>query len=169
MVLGAALHGNSTLLNQPTRLEIYTYVKNNPGVHFRGIASNLVLSIGAVQYHLDVLVHAGLLKAYNDGQNKRYFVANAFKENDAKLIMLLRHQTAKDILSLLSREGSVTHKEISHSINVSSQALSWQMNQLRKTELIKAVKEGVNVKYVLNQKNAAQITLLLSLYGNQRM
>jgi predicted transcriptional regulator len=72
LVISTSLHGNSSL-EQPTRLEIYNYVKANPGIHFRGLCNGLSLSVGVVQYHIGVLEHAGLLTAYKDGQNKRYF------------------------------------------------------------------------------------------------
>ncbi len=169
LVLGTALHNKASILNQPTRLEIYTFIRDNPGVHFRGITSSLALSVGVVQYHVDVLVRAGLIKSYGDGQNTRYFAANCFTENEAKLIMLLRHPTARSILSLLIEDGSATHKDIAQAVGISLQALSWQMSQLRKTGFIAATKEGVNVMYVLSEKDAAKIGLFLDLCGNQRM
>ena len=169
IVLGVALQNRSTLLSQPTRLEIYTFVKENPGVHFRGIMNNLSLSVGVVQYHLDILMQAGLLTVYSDGQNERYFTANDFKEADAKLIMLLRHRTTRNILSLLSSEGALTHKDVSEGLGLSSQALSWQMNQLRKIGLVEATKKGVNIRYILSEQSAAKIDLLLRLCDDHRL
>ncbi|MCJ7721696.1 hypothetical protein MUO98_04750 [Candidatus Bathyarchaeota archaeon] len=34
------------LLNQSTRLQVYSFVEANPGVHFRGVCSGLSMSIG---------------------------------------------------------------------------------------------------------------------------
>jgi predicted transcriptional regulator len=168
IVLGASLHGNSTQpLNQPTRLEIYTFVKSNPGVHFRGICDSLGLSVGVVQYHLSVLERAGFIAGYIDGQNKRYFEQNAFTEADIMLISLMRHDTTAKILTILSQNSSALHKDISSSLGVSSQALTWQMNQLKKTGLINAEKEGINVRYSLNDANA--IKLILNLTNNLKM
>ena len=150
-MLGAGLHGNSTPpLNQPTRLEIYTFVKNNPGVHFRGVCDGLGLSVGVVQYHLSVLEQAGLITVHFDGQNKRYFEAKTYTAAEVTLISLLRHETAAKILTLIAQNGAVLHRDIAQSLGISSQALTWQMNQLKKTGLINAEKEGVNVKYSLN-------------------
>jgi DNA-binding transcriptional ArsR family regulator len=169
LVFMACLQGNSTPLNQPSRQEIYTYVTDNPGVHFRGICSALGIPIGVAQYHLSVLVHAGLLTAYCDGQNKRYFESRTYTQTNAKLISLLRHDTARKILVVLSQEGSVLHKDLAKDLGVSSQALTWQMNQLKKTGLIEAVKEGLSVKYFLNEENTAEIRLLLNVAGKSRM
>jgi len=167
IVIGASLHSNSTpLLDQPTRLEINNFVKNNPGVHFRGICDGLGLSVGVVQYHLSVLDRAGFITGYSDGQNKRYFEANVFTQTDMKLISLMRHETTAEILTILSQNPSALHRDIACSLGVSSQALTWQMNQLKKTGLINSEKVGVNVKYSLNDANV--IKLILNLTSNSK-
>jgi predicted transcriptional regulator len=155
VVIGVSLqHGSAQPLDQPTRLEIYNFIKDNPGVHFRGICVSLDLSVGVVQYHLSVLEHAGLIVSYTDGQNKRYFEDNAFAKAEMQLISLMKHETTAKILTILGQNGEVFHKEIASCLSVSSQALSWQMNQLKKTGLIDSEKIGINVKYSLNDENA---------------
>jgi predicted transcriptional regulator len=157
LVIGASLHENSRLLNQPTRMKIYSLVKDNPGIHFRAICNRLNLPIGAAQYHLNLLITAGLISVYTDGMYKRYFESKTFAEADMKIISLLRHNTIKSILSLLSQSGSMAHKEIASKIGVSSQALTWQINRLKKNGLIDITKEGMKVKYSLNQEKATTI------------
>jgi predicted transcriptional regulator len=161
----ASLHNTSAQpLEQPTRLEIYTYIKENPGVHFRGICDTLGLSVGVVQYHLSVLEHSGLIARSTDGQNKRYFENNVFTKTDVQLISLMRHETTAKILTILAKNGSSFHKDIANCLGVSSQDLSWHMNQLKKTGFINSEKAGINVKYNLNNVN--MIKLVLSLTSN---
>ena len=126
-------------------------------MHFRGICNALNLSVGVVQYHVSVLEHAGLIKGYNDGQNKRYFESNAFTKADMQLISLTRHETTAKILAILAQNGSAFHKDIARSLGISSQALSWQINQLKKTGLFNIEKTGINVKYSLNDANVAKL------------
>lgn len=157
-ILGTSLHSHSTQpLDQPTRLQIYNYIRENPGMHFRGICNDLGLSVGVVQYHLRVLEKAGLIDQHTDGQNVRYFEHNAFTRTDEKLISLIRHDTTGKILSLLSENGSVLHKNIANYLGISSQALSWQMNQIKNVGIVNAVKTGVNVSYSLNDANAIKL------------
>jgi len=163
IVVGAGLHGNSTLpLDQPTRLEINDFIKTHPGVHFRGICDGLGLSVGVVQYHLSVLEHAGIVMGHSDGQNKRFFETDAFAQSDMKLISLVRHETTGKILTILSQNPSALHRDIAQSLGISSQALSWQMNQLKKAGLITAEKAGVNVEYTLNNADAVKGALNLT-------
>jgi predicted transcriptional regulator len=163
LMLGAGLHNNSSSLNQPTRLTIYNCVKNNPGIHFRGICNNLGLSIGLVQYHLNVLTNAGLLSVYNDGQFRRYFESNTYGQTDMKIVSLLRHDTRRKILTALSQNSPILHKNLAHRLGISSQALTWQMNQLKQTGLIEAVKEGMSANYSLKKESATALRLLLNL------
>jgi DNA-binding transcriptional ArsR family regulator len=163
LVVGAGLHNNSNLLNQPTRMEIYDCAKSNPGIHFRGICSALDLPIGVVQYHLNILTRAGLLQVYSDGQCRRYFETDAYAEADMQTISLLKHDTARKIIAALSQSSPMLHKNLAQAVGLSSQALSWQMNQLKQTGLIEAEQEGMSVNYSLNHANAASVKLLLNL------
>lgn len=148
IAVGASLHSNlSQPLEQPTRLEIYDYIKSNAGMHFRGICEGLGLSVGVVQYHLNVLEHAGKITVCKDGQNKRYFEYGAFTTADMQLIFLMRHGTTAKILAILAQNGFILHRDLATSVGISSQALTWQMNQLKETGIINAEKASVNVKY----------------------
>lgn len=163
LILGVDFNEDSRLLNQSTRIEIYSFVKNNPGIHFRGICDNLGLPIGVVQYHLGLLTRAGLLLVHRDRQYKRYFETQRFGEIEMKMISLLRHETVRRILAVLSERDSIFHKDLAVKLDISSQALTWQMNRLRKTGLVDAVKEGMKVKYLLNQENAMTVKSCLCM------
>jgi predicted transcriptional regulator len=167
--VAAGLQNHLNPLDQPTRLEIYNYVKANPGVHFRGICMALGISIGAAQYHLDILVNAGLLTIRNDGQNKRYFEAQTYTEPQTQLISLLRHETKAKILSVIAEKGAVLHCVLADSVGVSSQALSWQMNHLTKAGYVAAEKAGMSVKYALTEQTAQQLKLLLPIVGGSSL
>ncbi len=167
ITVGTNIHNNSTVLDQPTRLEIYNYVKANPGVHFRGICDGLGLSVGVVQYHLDVLEHAGFIMSYVDGQNVRYFESGTFSEADMRLISLAKHETTGLILRVLVENDSVLHRDLASAVGISSQALSWQMTQLKQTGLVGAEKVGINVRYILNDAEPVKVVLaLISHSGN---
>jgi DNA-binding transcriptional ArsR family regulator len=167
LAVSAGLH-NATPLNLPTRIELYTFVKENPGVHFRGICSSLYMPIGTAQYHLNVLEHAELVTVYFDGQNKRYFQTNTFTASEMKIISALRHETTGKILNILNQNGTTNHKDIAQVLGVSSQALTWQMHQLKKANLVDATKNGLTVTYNLTSASQTQIRTLLTLQKPKR-
>ena len=92
LVLGISFQERADCLNQSTRAEIYALSKTTPGLHFRGICDSLALSIGMVQYHLGVLVSAGIVTAYSDGKMQRFFEAGKYTPKKMKLFSLLTAQ-----------------------------------------------------------------------------
>jgi len=143
----------STLLNQTTRMTIFNFIKDNPGLHFRAISDRLSIPIGVLQYHLGLLLNRGLVSVYKDGRYKRYFEPRKFTEVEMKIISAFRRRGAGMILTALLNNSQITHSQLARQLNMSSQALSWQMNQLEKTKLVKRLVEGSNAKYSLSEVN----------------
>jgi predicted transcriptional regulator len=154
---------NLTFLSQSTRMKIYNFVKNNPGVHFRGICDSLSMPIGVAQYHLGLLAGVGLLSVHLDGRYKRYFESQRFGEDEVEAISLLRHDTSRNILVALMENQFITHKNLASRLKISSQALSWQMKHLQNMGFVKSAKEGLNVKYFIEETRYTLIKRCLSL------
>ena len=90
------------LISNSTRAQIYEFIVANPGIEFRGICNGLGIAIGTAEFHLGVLRKAGLISFFRDGKYKRFFVSKAFLNQDIKLISLLRHKTAREIIKKIS-------------------------------------------------------------------
>jgi predicted transcriptional regulator len=160
-------HG-AHLLNQTTRVQIYSFILNNPGINFRGICSALTLPIGVVQYHLAVLMKGGLISNRRDGRNKRYFEYKKFSSIEKKIISVLRHETAAKILAILHEEESTPHGKLAQRLNISSQALTWQMKQLREEGLVTGQADGATVNYSLDETHFDTIEQCIKLTANSR-
>jgi len=150
-IFGRSFNEASTLLNQTTRMDIYNFVKNNPGLHFRALSNFLGMPIGVLQYHLGLLVNGGLLSTYQNGRYKRYFESKRFTETEMKVISVLRNGTSGKILIILFEKPQMTHKDLALQLNISSQALSWQMHRLEKMGFVRRNAVGLNVKYSLDE------------------
>jgi predicted transcriptional regulator len=100
------------LLNQSTRMQVYSFVEANPGVHFRGVCSGLSMSIGVAQYHLGVLTKTGLISFFQDGRYKRYFRSKSFRIKEMQVLSVLRHETAGKILRILSENQHLAHHDL---------------------------------------------------------
>jgi len=153
----------SPLLNQTARVDIYNVIKSNPGIHFRALSNYLSMPIGVLQYHLGLLVNGGLLSTYRDGRYKRYFESWRFTETEMKVISIIRHETSGKILVALLKKPQITHKDLATQLNISSQALSWQMDRLEKMDFIKGNVEGLNVKYSLDETIYTTVSQFITL------
>jgi predicted transcriptional regulator len=158
----------SPLLNQTTRMQIYTFITNNPGINFRGICNALTLPIGVVQYHLAVLMKGGLVSNRRDGRNKRYFESKKFSNTEMEVISVLRHQTAGKILTILHDEKSKSHGELAQRLNISSQALTWHMRQLKESGLVTGLADGIAVKYSLDETHVATVKRCIPVIANRK-
>lgn len=156
----------STLLNQTTRMDIYSFIKSNPGLHFRALSNYLSLPIGVLQYHLGLLVDKGLLSTYQDRRYKRYFEPKRFSETEMKVISILRNGTSGRILVALCCKPQITHKDLAARLNISSQALTWQINRLEEMNCVKRSAEGLNVKYSLDEATCALVSQYVTLLEN---
>ena len=68
-----------------------------------------------------------------------------------KIISVLRHETAGKILRILHDEESASHGKLAQRLNISSQALTWNMKQLKKNGLVIGLAEGNTIKYSLTK------------------
>jgi DNA-binding transcriptional ArsR family regulator len=150
-------------VNNSTRADIYSYIKDNPGVQFRGICGGLGISVGLAQYHLGVLVKSGLVSFVRDGRYKRFFASKRFSRKEMLMISLLRHGTARKILEALLSKKRLSHGELAGEVSITSQALTWQMKHLRETEFIIQANEGLRTIYLLDENSAPLLTQYLAL------
>jgi predicted transcriptional regulator len=153
----------TTIFNNSTRAEIYNFIKANPGVQFRGICNALGISIGVAEFHLGVLKKAGLISFFRDGKYKRFFQSKKFSQQKMELISLLRHDTAKSIIKTMLDERQVSHGELAYQLSITSQGVTWQMDQLKKEGLIQESKEGIKAIYTIEERYAPLLTELVNL------
>jgi DNA-binding transcriptional ArsR family regulator len=149
--------------NNGTRTQIYNYIESNPGVQFRGICAGLSLPVGLAQYHLGVLVKAGLVSFIRDGRYKRFFPSKKFSKKEMLTISLLRHETAKRILEALLNRKQLSHGELAGEVSITSQALTWQMKSLKKTEFVLQATEGLKTIYSLDEASAPLLKKYMTL------
>jgi predicted transcriptional regulator len=154
---------NQAPFNNGTRTQIYNYIESNPGVQFRGICAALSLPVGLAQYHLGVLVKAGLVSFIRDGRYKRFFLSKKFSRKQMLTISMLRHETAKRILEALLNKKQLSHGELAGEVSITSQALTWQMKRLGKTEFITQANDGLKTIYSLDEDSAPRLMQYLAL------
>jgi predicted transcriptional regulator len=149
--------------NNGTRTQIYNYIESNPGIQFRGICASLSLPVGLAQYHLGVLVKAGLVSFVRDGRYKRYFLSKKFSKKEMLTISLMRHKTARRILEVLLNRKQLSHGELAGEVSITSQALTWQMKSLKKTEFVLQANEGLKTIYSLDETSAPLLKKYMTL------
>jgi len=154
---------SQTPLNNGTRMQIYNYIEGNPGVQFRGVCAGLSIPVGLAQYHLGVLIKAGLVSFIRDGRYKRFFPGKNFSQKEMLTISLLRHKTARKILEALLDKKQLSHGELAGEVSITSQALTWQMKRVGKTQFVLQTNEGLKTVYSLDENSTPTLMQYLAL------
>jgi DNA-binding transcriptional ArsR family regulator len=158
-----AVERPASVFNNSTRVEIYDFIKANPGVQFRGICNQLGLSIGLAEFHLGVLKKAGLISFIRDGRYKRFFESKKFSQKEMEIISLLRHDTTRSILKTMLEGKKISHRELAHQLSITSQGLTWQMNRLKKDGVVQESKDGMKAIYSLKEAYAPVLSEIVNL------
>jgi DNA-binding transcriptional ArsR family regulator len=158
---------SQSYLANVTRSQIFEYINQNPGVQFRAVASALCLPVGLAEYHLGVLVRAGLVSFVRDGRYKRFFVSKQFSKSEMTLICLLRHGTAKRIFKVLLGKKELSHCKLAEEVDITSQGLTWQMKTLKNTKYLLQVNDGAKTVYSLNQSATTTLCWGLAVVEQQ--
>ena len=61
-------------------------------------------------------------------------------------------RTSRKIIKKIASDEIVPHKKLASYLSITSQGLTWQINQLRKEGIIKENIDGVKVSYSLNEE-----------------
>ena len=100
------------------------YLRTTPGAHFSKIRDDLKLGTGETQHHLRTLEDAGRIEAYNDGDYRRYVLADRFDDFEKTVLGYLRRETPRGMLIELLRNPDVTASELADTLDVSSPTVS---------------------------------------------
>ncbi len=109
---------------------IYEYIRAHPGAHVRGIAKDLQLATGALQYHLFWLEKHGFVKTKRVGFYRFVYPTMVFKETQELLLGVLTQKTPREILLCLLDDPSMTQGDLAKSLGHSQPTISWHIDRL---------------------------------------
>lgn len=151
MIAGFRILGDTNILEHPSRRDIYTYIKDNPGVYFSEIVENTELNRGTVQYHLQILETKNKIEAYEDSGKIRYFLNNTdYSKEEKRILVSLQNVTNQKIVSEILSEKCNTNIALAREFGVSRATISWYVKNLKETGLIKETKRGRNIIYKID-------------------
>lgn len=139
------------------------YIKENPGCYLRQIKTQLGLSMGTTQYHLDYLVKSKKITSLRRGLRKLYFVneiSSGIKEYH--IFSVLSQETSREILLYIIKNQNATQSDLIREIGITGASISWHIKRLVDFKLIYEAKSGKYKKYKL----AADSETLLQIIKN---
>ncbi|WP_225353806.1 winged helix-turn-helix transcriptional regulator [Methanolacinia petrolearia] len=151
MILGYRKISRNTVLTNETRNQIYSCIKENPGIIFNDLVRRSGINRGNVSYHINILKYTGKVNVLDSSGNPRYFENSGVYSKSEKLVLkYLRNDKDCRILKLLLEKPELTRNDIGDYIGLTPSTVSWRMKRLGDEEIIRIQKNGKNVRYEIN-------------------
>lgn len=97
---------DDSVLELPTRRRVFRQIVDHPGMYLRELQRALAMPMGALEYHLGQLEHAGLVAVVHE-ENKRFFPAS-IDASEKRALALMRQRPARRVMIQLLEQGELT-------------------------------------------------------------
>lgn len=126
---------------------IYEYIRRHPGAHVRGMAKDLGLATGGLQYHLLWLERHGFVKTKKGSFYRFVFPTMVFGDEQEVILGVLSQETPREMLLSLLHDPSITQGELARSLGFSQPTISWHMDRLVELGLVRKRRTGKGMVY----------------------
>ena len=158
VILGFKITESTSVLDNPSRNCIYTYIITNPGAFLGEIVKNTGLNRGTALYHITVLKAKNKIEGYEDGGKTRYFQNNStYNEKEKKVVATFQNKINKRIISGILSGKHNTNLTLAQEIGISKGTMSWYIKNLKEIGLIMETKSGRSIIYKINASYKALI------------
>lgn len=107
------------VLTNDTRVRIFEYVLQNPGVTFSEINRGLGVSNGTIDYHIRILLKNKMIKEKKTGKFRRFYPFFATSDDE---IYLTRMQ--EEIFECIQQNKDITQRDIHNRTNIPQPTIS---------------------------------------------
>jgi DNA-binding transcriptional ArsR family regulator len=136
-------------LNNARRMLIFNTIKQNPGIHFSGLMKDLGLKPGVTSYHINRLEKEELIKSYQDGMYRRFYLYEDKVEMKIRLSDLQRL-----IIETVRSEPGISQVHISRLIGKSKVVINYHVRFLRDLGVLHLETEGRETHCFLTSQGA---------------
>lgn len=145
---------------------VLQYIQENPGCHLRQVKRELILAMGTIQYHLNLLEKQGKISSERHNLHKYYFPIGLFEQNQRDILKILNQETAREILLIILEKNNPTQTDIAGIIKISSASVNWHIKRLIELGLIFEKKDGKFKRYSLGIDSKHIVALMKNYHPN---
>ena len=147
-------------------IRVLQHIKENPGCHLRQIKRELAMSMGTIQYHLNLLEKQGKVSSEKQNLHKYYFPIGLFEQNERDILKILNQETAREILLRILESKNPTQTDIANTIKISPASVNWHIKRLTELGLILEQKDGKFKRYSLGIDTKHIVSLMKNYHPN---
>jgi len=146
--------------------KVLQYIQENPGCHLRQIKRELTMSMGTIQYHLNLLEKQGKISSERQNLHRYYFPIGLFEQNEKDILKILNQETAREILMITFEKKDPTQTDIANIIKISSASVNWHIKRLIELGLILELRDGKFKRYTFGIDPKHIISLMKNYHPN---
>ena len=147
-------------------VRVLEHIQENPACHLRQIKRELNLSMGTIQYHLNLLEKQGKITSEKQNLHKYYFPIGLFEKNEKSILQILNQETAREILLAILEKRNTTQTDIAKFMRLSPPSVNWHIKRLLELGLIVENKDGKFKRYSFGVDTKYIVSLMKSYHPN---
>lgn len=153
-----------TVLSNPTRRGLYSYIRANPGAHFSILRRNALSdesgSSGQLVWHLEMLLNFNYIYKVKVG-NYTVFLPIEMEIELGIINFLLRDKINRKIVDLLKTQSSIKNSEVFKYINEKREQVNYRLKNLIDYNLL-CFKEDLSKEVYLNPDKQEDVINILN-------
>ncbi len=124
----------------------------------RALAERLQMPVSTLEYHCYQLVKHGQLVTRESGGFKAFYPGEGMDRRDKDILYLVRHEAPRRICAHVLLNPGATPKHIKEALNVSAPTLSFHLNKLRASGILREEPAGrTKLLFVVDPERVASI------------
>lgn len=142
-VAGFSRINDDELLEHPLRGDIFTTIKDHPGIHASKLARELDVGWGTITHHLDKLQRAKLVTTRRVNNQKCFFEnGGTVSRQDMAIASALKGDTASSIAMFVQHHPMTSQKAMAEDLGISPALASFHVKKLTNLGVLEKVRHG---------------------------
>ncbi len=146
--------------------KVLQFIQDNPGCHMRYVKREVKMSMGTIQYHLNLLEKQGKIISEKQNFHKYFFPVGLFEQDEREILKILNQESAREIIMIILEKTDPTQADIARHVGIAPASINWHLKRIEETGLIEHIQEGKFKRYKLKISSKQVISIMKHYHPN---
>ena len=138
------------VLEQDARARIYDTIRENPGIHLRGISRRIGIGMGTVRYHVTMLLRTHKITDQKETGSTHFFEnSGKYSRQEQRVCHHLRNPTTQKLIREIRENPGAGRSHLAEAAGISGSSVTWYIRRLESDGIVRSVKSGRTVTYTI--------------------
>ncbi len=140
------------ILELESRRQIYNYILEYPGLHFRELSRKIRMPKSTLKYHLKYLKKRELIVETYADKYTRYYVSKKVGNDTKKILEIIRQDSLRRIILSMKIPNTVTLEYLTYDLDKAPSTVSYHLKKLIDADIVERIKVDNKVKFRLKDE-----------------